>query len=109
MQSKLQDGSIILCGTAHKDAVFERNFTTVCEFSLKVSTRLSSAGDFETVWANCRAWEDVGEYASNIRKGDKVLCVGKIGETHIKGKIFKHINCEFVSIMRIENGGIKHD
>jgi len=78
MQGKIGD-SVIVAGTATKDAAVRRvgaKNSVLCSFSLAVG----KAKDTTTIFANCNAWRGLGEYASEIRKGDSVCVIGKIEE-----------------------------
>lgn len=101
MQSKLQDGSIIVCGYVAKDAELKTTQTgkSLCRWSVSVGTR-QKGEEKETIWVSCQAWHDAARAASQIKKGDTVLAVGKIETNKYEGKTYKNLVCEFVSIMR---------
>lgn len=103
MYSKLQDGSFIIAGFVAKDSEMKtsQNNKTYTKWGVKVGEKPSQVqGERgEAIWTNCIAWHDMARYASNIKKGDSVLCVGKIETSEYEGKTYKALNCEFISIM----------
>lgn len=103
MQSKLSDGSVIICGYVPKNAEIKtvgEKGSSLCRWSVKVGEK-ANGDQKEAVWANCQAWHDTARYAASIKKGDVVLCVGKLEtNTGTDGKIYKNLVCEFVSIMK---------
>lgn len=96
MYSKLQDGSFIVCGFVARDAELKtvgEKKSSLCRWSVK-------AGEKEKDWVNCQAWHKTARVAADIKKGDTVLCVGKIEKyTNDDGKEFKNLVCEYVSVM----------
>ncbi len=103
MQSKLQDGSVIVSGFVARDAELKtvgEKGSSLCRWSVKVDEKVN--GDRkEAVWAKCQAWHDVARYAASIKKGDTVLCIGKIEtNTGNDGKTYTNLVCEFVSVMK---------
>ena len=103
MYSKLQDGSFIVAGFVAKDSEMKtsQNNKTYTKWSIKVGEKPPQVqGERgEAIWTNCIAWHDMARYASNIKKGDSVLCIGKIETSEYEGKAYKTLNCEFISIM----------
>ena len=113
MYSKLQDGSFIVCGYVARDSELktagEKN-SSLCKWSVKVGEKIIKSeekgeekGDKkeqkEPIWVNCQAWHNTARVASAIKKGDTVLCVGKLETNEYEGKTYKNLNCEFISIM----------
>lgn len=103
MYSKLQDGSFIISGYVARDSelktVGEKN-SSLCRWSVKVGEKLN--GDKkDAIWVNCQAWHDAAHIAGQIKKGDSVLCIGKL-ETNQgnDGRVYKNLVCEFISIMK---------
>lgn len=101
MYSKLQDGSYIISGYVARDAECRttqngKQFTT---WSVAVGKRQGQNGQQETIWTSCQAWEGAAEIAASIRKGDTVLCIGRIKENESNGKKYKNLVCEFISVM----------
>ena len=103
MYSKLQDGSFIICGFVAQDSEMKtsQNNKTYTTWSVKVGTKPAQNQNErgEAIWTNCKAWHDLARYAANIKKGDTVMCVGKIETNDYNGKTYKTLNCEFISIM----------
>ena len=100
MQGKLQDGSVIICGTLPKDAehkqVGEKN-SHLTKFGVKVGERAVEGQDRpEAIWVNCDCWHEVAKAAMGLKKFDVVLCVGKIKVTEKDGKTYKSLECEAV-------------
>ena len=101
MQSKLQDGSIIICGYVARDAEFKSTQTgkSLCRWSVKVGER-QNGEQKEAIWVNCQAWHGAARAASAIKKGDTVLAVGKLDISEHEGKTYKNLVCDFISIMK---------
>ena len=103
MYSKLQDGSFMICGFVAKDSEMKtsQNNKTYTRWSVKVGTKPAQNQNDrgEAIWTNCMAWHDLARYAANIKKGDTVMCVGKIETSDYNGTTYKTLNCEYVSIM----------
>lgn len=103
MFSKLQDGSFVIAGFVAKDSEMKtsQNQKTYTKWSVKVGTKPSQDPNErgEAIWTNCIAWHDLARYAGNIKKGDTVMCVGKIEKSEYEGKTYKTLNCEYISIM----------
>lgn len=103
MYSKLQDGSIIIAGFVAQDSEMKtsQNNKTYTRWSVKVGTKPAQNQNDrgEAIWTNCMAWHDLARYAANIKKGDSVMCVGKIETNDYNGKTYKTLNCEYINIM----------
>ncbi len=103
MYSKLQDGSFIIAGFVAQDSEMKtsQNGKTYTRWSVKVGTKPSQNPNErgEAIWTNCIAWHDLARYAANIRKGDNVLCVGRLETSDYNGKTYKTLNCEYISII----------
>lgn len=101
MYSKLQDGSFIIAGFVARDAEQKttQNGNQFTRWSVAVGSKKTQDGQNETVWTNCQAWDKAAQVAAGIRKGDTVLCIGRIQNNEYNGKIYKNLVCEFVSIM----------
>ena len=78
-----------------------QNGKTYTRWSVKVGTKPSqNQGERgEAIWTNCIAWHDTARFASMIKKGDTVFCIGKLEVREHEGKNYKTLNCEFISIM----------
>lgn len=103
MYSKLQDGSFIIAGFVAQDSEMKtsQNGKTYTRWSVKAGTKPSQNPNErgEAIWTNCIAWHDLARYAANIKKGDNVLCVGRLETSDYNGKTYKTLNCEYISIM----------
>lgn len=102
MYSKLQDGNFIICGFVARDSEIKtvgEKKSSLCKWSVKVGER-QNGDKKETIWVNCQAWHDTARVASAIKKGDTVLCVGRIEENEHEGKVYKNLVCEFINIMK---------
>ena len=104
MQTKLSDGSIMVCGTLPKDAEYKTvgvNDSSLTKFGLKVGEKPSASDPDkkEAVWANCECWHSVAKYAATFKKFDTVLCVGKLKSEEYNGKTYTKLICEFVLAM----------
>ena len=115
MYSKLQDGSFMICGFVARDAEQKttQNGKVMTVWSVAVGKK--GQGDQEqTIWTNCKAWgreppqagasqcsraAKAGDVAATIRKGDTVLCIGRLETNDYNGKTYKNLVCEYVSIM----------
>ena len=99
MQTKFNDGSVMICGFVPSDAelrrVGEKN-TARTTFSVKVGERPNG----EAVWANCQCWRDMALYAAQIVKGDSVLVIGTLSTytSEKNGKTYTNLECEYVAI-----------
>lgn len=104
MYSKLQDGNFIISGYVARDAELKttQNGKSLCTWSVKVGEKPSQVqGERgEAIWTNCQAWHDAARTASQIKKGDSVLCVGRLESREYEGKAYKNLVCEFISIMK---------
>ncbi len=105
MQTKLGDGSVMICGIVGKDAetkrVGEKN-SVMTKFSVKAGDRTDQSGDKKAVWVNCTAWNDMGKAASTLKKGDTALVIGRIRTYKYNGndgteKTGNELVCEFIS------------
>ncbi len=103
MYSKLQDGNFIISGFVARNAEMKQTQSgkTYTTWSVKVAVKPSqNQGERgEAVWTDCKAWHDLARYATNIKKGDTVLCIGRLETNDYNGKTYKTLNCEFISIM----------
>lgn len=60
-----------------------------CSFSLP----LQKSKDDKTVWLQCRAWGEVGEFiADNFAKGSCVLVCGTLQKSEYNGKTYITLN-----------------
>ena len=99
----MQDGSFIIAGFIAQDSEMKtsQNGKTYTRWSVKVGTKPSQNPNErgEAIWTNCIAWHDLARYAANIKKGDTVVCIGKIETSDYNGKTYKTLNCEYINIM----------
>lgn len=99
MQTKFNDGSVMICGFVPNDAelrrVGEKN-TARTTFGVKVGER----PDGTAVWANCQCWGNMALYAAQIVKGDSVLAIGTLSTytSEKNGKTYTNLDCEYVAI-----------
>lgn len=95
MQIKLSDGVFMVSGTATKDAEYKRvgeKQSAVCTFGLAVGKNK----DTTTIFANCKAWRGLADYAAGIRKRDSVCAIGTIEEREYNGKTYKTLVLEWL-------------
>ena len=105
MQTKLSDGSVIICGILGKDAEYkqvgEKN-SSLTKFGVKVGERNVQGQDKpQAIWVNVQCWHSVARAAQAFKKLDTVLVVGKIEKRQYTAsdgtqKTDTHINAEFV-------------
>ena len=78
MQTKLNDGSILIAGFLGKDAetrqVGQKN-STLTKFSVNVGKK---TGAQQPTWVNCECWHEAARAAASLKKFDVVLCFGHI-------------------------------
>lgn len=97
MYSKLQDGSFMVCGYVAKDAEMKttQSGKTLTKWGVSVAKTKKEDGTWDTKWTNCQAWHDVARAASCIKKGDTVLCIGRMETNEYNGKTYKNLVVEF--------------
>ena len=105
MYSKLQDGSFIVAGYIARDAEMKQTQTgkTYTTWSVKVGEKppTTEGERGEAIWTNCKAWHDLARLAATIKKGDTVLCIGKIETSDYQGKTYKTLVCEYINVMGV--------
>lgn len=78
MQTKLNDGSILIAGFLGKDAetrqVGQKN-STLTKFSVNVGKK---AGAQQPTWVSCQCWHETARAAAALKKFDVVMCFGHI-------------------------------
>lgn len=99
MQTKFNDGSVMICGYVPSDAEVRRvgdKNTLRASFGVKVGER----PDGTAVWANCQCWGSMASYAAQIVKGDSVLAIGTLSSytSQQNGKTYTNLNCDYVAI-----------
>ena len=100
MQTKLPDGSAMVCGVLPKDAEYRtvgQNNSSLTKFSVKCGEKkVENEEKPKAIWCNCTCWHAVARASKTLKKGDCVLCVGKIETHNHEGKEYKELVCEFV-------------
>ncbi len=108
MQTKLSDGSVMVCGVLPKDAEYKtvgQNSSSLTKFSVKVGERINPDASENAkpiaIWCNCVCWHSVARAAKGLKKSDTVLCIGKVEVRTYTGKddaehTVKELICEFV-------------
>lgn len=95
---KLMDGSFMVCGYVPKDAEMKlvgQNNSSKTTFSVKASEVVRPDGSKEAHWTNCVAWHDNARACASLKKGDYVLCVGRMESNEYNGKTYKNLVVEF--------------
>lgn len=106
MQTKLSDGSVMICGILGKDAEYkqvgEKN-SSLTKFSIKVGERppAQQGEKPQAIWANVQCWHSVARAAQAFKKLDTVLVIGKVENKPYTAKdgttkTDTHVNAEFV-------------
>lgn len=98
MWSKLSDKqSFMVAGYVARDAEMKTTQTgkTLTRWSVAAAKTKKEDGSFETMWTNCQAWHDTARAAARIRKGDTVLCIGRLETSEYEGKTYKNLVVEF--------------
>ena len=98
MWSKLSDKqSFMVAGFVARDAETRTTQTgkTLTTWSVAAAKTKKEDGKFETMWTNCQAWHDTARAAASIRKGDTVLCIGRLEMSEYEGKTYKNLVVEF--------------
>lgn len=97
MYSKLSDGSFMVAGSVARDAEMKttQSGKTLTTWGVAAAKTQTADGKWETKWTNCQAWHDTARAAANIRKGDTVLCVGRLETNEYNGKTYKNLVVEF--------------
>lgn len=98
MWSKLSDKqSFMVAGYVARDAEMKTTQTgkTLTRWSVAAAKTKKEDGSFETMWTNCQAWHDTARAAATIRKGDTVLCIGRLETSEYDGKTHKNLVVDF--------------
>jgi len=99
MQTKIGD-SVMIEGFVPKNAEVRatQKGGAYVTFSVAVGKREVN-GQEETIWANCSAFGKIGQTVQNLKKGDRVLVIGKINVyTDGQGTQRKNLTCENVIV-----------
>lgn len=97
MQVKLGD-SVLVVGKCTGDAEYKRvgqKDSPIASFSLIVGKRQ----DTTTIFANCKAWYRLAEYAKHIRKGDHVIVIGQLESREYNGKTYTDLVAEWINFV----------
>lgn len=97
MYSKLQDESFMVAGYVARDAEMRttQNGKTLTTWGVAAAKIKKDDGNYETKWTNCQAWHDTARAAATIKKGDTVLCIGRLETNEYNGKTYKNLVVEF--------------
>lgn len=97
MYSKLSDGSFMVAGFVARDAEMKttQSGKTLTTWGVAAAKTQTADGKWETKWTNCQAWHDTARAAANIRKGDTVLCIGRLETNEYNGKTYKNLVVDF--------------
>lgn len=100
MFSNLQDGSFMVAGYVAKDAELKKTQSgkSLAKWGVAAAKIKKDDGNYETKWTNCQAWNDAAKIAAaNIKKGDTVLCIGRLETNEYEGKVYKNlvVDCFF--------------
>ena len=78
MQTRLNDGSILIAGFLGKDAEYKQvgqNNSSLAKFSVNVGKK---AGAQQPTWVSCQCWHETARAAASLKKFDVVMCFGHI-------------------------------
>lgn len=98
MLVKLDKDHWLATGNATKDAelkIVGSKGSHVCQFSIAAGKR----DDESTIFVDCKAWFSLADYASNVRKKDSVIIVGKIEERESGGRTYKSLVAEWMNFV----------
>ncbi len=101
----------MVSGFVPNDAEFKQtqNGKNLTTWGVKVGEKQAEGQDKpEAIWTNCQAWGDEAIVASAIRKGDKVLCIGRIQVNEYEGKQYKNLVCDFIAIQGSGSAPVTH-
>lgn len=106
MQTKLPDGSVIVCGTCGKDPEFGtvgENQSRKCTVGLAVGKRANPDGGDRpvTIWCNVVAWHDLASLLAAARKGDPVFVVGRLKSREYNGKTYTDLEAEWLNVASV--------
>ena len=99
MQVKLGNGNYLITGRLGQDPELRQvgeKGSNMCTFSVAAGSKQSESGDKETIWINCKTWNNTAKSASTLVKGDVVMCIGFIEENEYEGKTYKNLVCDIV-------------
>jgi len=97
-QTKLKDGSIMVCGNAVRDAEFKTvgtKNTPLCKIGLAIGKR----EDTTTIFVNVVAWRGLADLLAMAQKGDSIAVWGRMTEPReYNGKTYQDLNADWLSI-----------
>lgn len=106
MQSKLPDGSVMICGGISRDAELKyvgEKHTPQCKVGVAVGKR-----NDQTIWCNVTAWRGLAQVLSSASKGDSVFVIGHMGSHEYNGKTYTELNADFVSVAVVSDSAPVH-
>ena len=97
MYSKLSDGGFMVAGYVARDAECKttQSGKVLTKWGVAAAKVKKDDGNYDTKWTNCQAWGDAAKAASTIKKGDTVLCIGRLETNEYEGKTYKNLVVEF--------------
>lgn len=102
MQTKLPDGSVMVCGGCSRDAELEyvgQDGKRLRKVGLAIGKKPAQGSDrLETVWCNVVAWHNVAQALAEARKGDAVFAIGRLQSREYQGKTYTDLVAEYISI-----------
>lgn len=102
MQTKLGDGSVMVCGGCAQDAELRYvgdDGKRMCWVGLAVGKRpVEGQNKPETIWCNVVAWHDVAGVLAQARKRDVVLVIGRLKNREYEGKTYTDLVAEYVNV-----------
>lgn len=102
MQTRLPDGSVMVCGGCSTDAQLERvgqYNNRLCKLELAVGKRTPQGSDrSETVRCNVVAWHGLAEVLAQARKGDPVFVIGRLQSREWEGKTYTDLVAEYINV-----------
>lgn len=103
MYSKLQDGSFMVSGFVARDAETRttQSGKTLTTWSVAAARVKNQEGAYETRWTSCQAWHDAARSAACIKKGDTVLCIGRLETNKKDDKVYRNLVVDFFCKMPI--------
>lgn len=81
MQTKLNDGSILIGGFLSNDAEYKQvgnKQSSLTKFSVNVGKK---PGADKPTWVNCQCWHETARAAASLKKFDVVMCFGHIEQS----------------------------
>ena len=94
MQGKIGD-SIIIIGNATKDAEF-KHIGEKQSPNAKWGVAIGKDKDDNGIFVNCEAWRRLAYVATEIKKGDIVMVIGKVQEREYNEKTYRTLVADWV-------------